>query len=135
MAKNRPLNPLYLNLLVLTLAVAVVSAVHLTLGRGLWLQATMAVFSLPWAAQFFLLAAAANGRRAPPPYVSKFTFATWAGVGYPLIGLSAPTGTFPAWFLVISAPVGFLMCYLMITVFSWMVTLIPRWRFPWTRNF
>jgi len=132
MSKNRPVQ---LNLLALLAALTIVALVYLTLGRGLWFQIALSLaFQLPWTAQFLLLALAANARRAPPPYVSNLTFAIWSGAMFPFIGLSAPPGMFPSWFIVASAPVGFLLCYAMISIFTWTIALIPRWRFPWTKN-
>src|SRR5262249_8959895 len=122
MAKNRPLQ---LNLLALLAALAIVTLVYLTLGQGLWLQiATTLTFTVPVSGQLFLLAASANAHRNPPPYVSTLVTAIWMGAAYPVIGLNAPPGLFPDWFFLAAAPVGFLMCYAMISVFTWMVARI-----------
>ncbi len=134
MAKNR-LTPLLLNLLALGVAVAAVASVYLTLGRGLWFQVAISLlFSLPWGAQFLLLAVAANARRKPPALVSKLTFSAWGAASLPFSCLMAPPGIFPPWFVLASAPLGFFLCYTLISMFLWMVSLLPRWPLPWTKK-
>ena len=128
------MKPLHVNLLALICAIAIVTLVYVTLGRGPWLQTATLLFTVPWTIQLVLLAIAANGRRAPPPYVSKLTFAMWVAAAYPFIYLMFPLSMFPHWFIAISAPIGFLLCYPLISVFLWILSLLPRWRLPrrWT---
>jgi hypothetical protein len=128
------MKPLQINLLALGLAIAITTLVYLNVGRGFGREAATALLSIPWSAQGLLLAIAANARRAPSPYISKLTFALWGGAASPFIGLMSPELVFPSWFVVASAPIGFLMCYAGISVFLWMVSLLPRWRFPWAKN-
>ncbi|WP_395647829.1 hypothetical protein [Terricaulis sp.] len=121
------LRPLHLNLLALACALAILTVVYVTLGRGLWFQWTMTVYGLLSGFQFLLLAVAANARRAPSPYASKLTFALWAAASYPFSALLAPPGMFPEWFFWASAPVGFVLAYPFISLFLWMVALLPKW--------
>ena len=108
--------------------IAFMAATYFLLGR-FWLQVALSsLFAIPWTAQFVTLGFAAIRHREPPPYVSKLTFSLWAAAAYPFIFLSAPPGLFPQWFIVISAPVAFLLWYPMISLFLWGLRVMPRWR-------
>jgi hypothetical protein len=119
------MKPWRINLAILALLVAVACGVRLFFGQGVFLNGVLGFFGLAWGAQVAALWWSARQQRTPPTFTSTHLVALWAAALYPLVATSSPTLTFPTWFVVASAPIGYLMVYATMGAFLW----IMRWQF------
>jgi hypothetical protein len=120
------MKPAHANLAVLALLIGATLAVFLVFGAGVALQATTTIFGIGWSVQFLALAWTAYQGQPPPEFTSTHLFALWAGAIYPFLGLLLPQA--PLWFVLASAPIGYVMVYAMGSLVIWRLRAIADGR-------
>jgi hypothetical protein len=114
------------NYVILLCVVITAALVYLRFGQGRSLEYTSFGFSIGLFVQWAAIGFSALYRAEIPAFTSAHMMALWAAAAYPFLLVDRPE--FPAWFVIVSIPLGYAMAFVTTLAADFLLRRIPRWR-------